>query len=55
MLALNERLNVVEVERFITLLIRDPFDYTKWQRHLYEGMSVAELSEKADALWKQTH
>ena len=43
MLALNERLNVVEVERFITLLIRDPFDYTEWQRDLYEGMSVSEL------------
>ena len=55
MLALNERLNVVEVERFITLLIRDPFDYTEWQSDLYEGMSVAELSEKADALWQQTH
>ena len=55
MLALNERLNLVEVERFITLLIRDPFDYTEWQSGLYEGMSVAELSEKADALWQQTH
>jgi len=55
MLALNERLNLVEVERFITLLIRDPFDYTEWQRGLYEGLTVAELSEKADALWQQTH
>jgi hypothetical protein len=55
MLALNERLNVVEVERFITLLIREPFDYTEWQRNLYEGMTVAELSEKADALWQEAH
>ena len=55
MLALNERLNVVEVERFITLLIRDPFDYTEWQRDLYDGMSVAELSQKSDVLWQQTH
>jgi len=55
MLALNERLNAVEVERFITLLIRDPFDYTKWQRDLYKDMSVTELSKKADALWQQTH
>jgi hypothetical protein len=31
-----------------TLLIqREPFDYTKWQEHLFEDMSIEEISEKA--------
>jgi len=55
MRALNERLNVVEVERFITLILREPFDYTEWQQDLYEGMSVDELSQKADEYWQKTH
>ena len=25
----------------------EPFDYTEWQRNLFEGMSVRELSKKA--------
>jgi len=37
----------VEAERFISLVIKEPFDYTKWQETLYEGMSVEELSKKA--------
>jgi len=40
----------VEAERFISLMIKEPFDYTKWQEDLYEDMSVEELSEKAMAL-----
>jgi len=39
----------VEAERFISLMIKEPFDYTKWQEDLYEDMSVEELSEKAMA------
>ena len=37
----------VEAERFISLVIKEPFDYTKWQETLYEGMSVEKLSKKA--------
>ena len=37
----------VEAERFISLVIKEPFDYTKWQEGLYENMSVSELSKKA--------
>ncbi|MDQ7092230.1 hypothetical protein REC12_01320 [Desulfosporosinus sp. PR] len=37
----------VEAERFISLIIKEPFDYTKWQEPLYEDMSIVELSEKA--------
>ncbi|MDD4346796.1 MAG: hypothetical protein PHZ11_07930 [Desulfitobacteriaceae bacterium] len=37
----------VEAERFISLLIKEPFDYTKWQETLYEDLSVEELSKEA--------
>ena len=36
-----------EAERFITLINREPFDYTEWQRNLFEGKSVRELSKEA--------
>jgi hypothetical protein len=44
---LVEKLGKVEAERFIALVIREPFDYTKWQSELFEGMSVKEISEAA--------
>ena len=45
--ALVEALGPVEAERFITLMLREPFDYTSWQRHLWVEKSVDELSEAA--------
>ena len=49
MSALFDRLNPVEAERFIYLLLSEPFDYTEWQRDLFEGMSLEELGERAMA------
>lgn len=45
--ALTESLGKVEAERFIALIQREPFDYTKWQRTLWEGLSVEEISRNA--------
>ena len=47
MRSLVETLGEVDAERFITRLIREPFDYTKWQRNLFEGMSIEEISNEA--------
>jgi hypothetical protein len=44
---LVEKLEKVEAERFIALVMREPFDYTKWQRDVFKGMSVKEISEAA--------
>ena len=52
---LNEWFGLVNAERFITLIIREPFDYTEWQQDLYEDMSIVEICQKADELWKKTH
>ena len=37
----------VQAERFISLMNKEPFDYTKWQEDLYADMTVEELSQKA--------
>ena len=44
---LLEGLGKVDAERFISLIIKEPFDYTKWQRDLLDGMNVRELSKDA--------
>ena len=40
-------MDIVEAEKFISIIQRDKFDYTKWRQNLYEGLSVRELSKKA--------
>lgn len=37
----------VNAERFISLMMREPFDYTKWQRTLWEGKTVAQINQAA--------
>ena len=44
---LVERLGIIETEVFISQLIREPIDYTKWQKDYYADMSVSELNKKA--------
>jgi len=44
---LSQALGKVNVERFITLITKEPFDYTKWRKNLYENMDIDELSKKA--------
>jgi hypothetical protein len=44
---LIKHLGNVEAERFITLMNREPFDYTQWQQDMFAGMLVRELSKDA--------
>ena len=46
-LALAKALGMVDAERFISLIQRESFDYTKWQRKLFEDKSIKELSKSA--------
>jgi hypothetical protein len=52
---LIEKLGNVNAEKFISLIIRDTFDYTKWQSDLFEGMSVEEISNEAMKLYNKTY
>ncbi|MCI0557592.1 MAG: hypothetical protein MN733_03795 [Nitrososphaera sp.] len=45
--ALVEALGPVEAERFVILMLREPFDYTIWQRHLWAEKNVSEISVAA--------
>ena len=44
---LSKYLGMVEAERFIMLIQREPFDYTKWQETLFENMTIEEISKNA--------
>ena len=44
---LIEKLGEVDAERFITLIIKEQFDYTKWQKELFKDLSVREISKNA--------
>ncbi len=45
--ALVDALGIVEAEKFISLILREPFDYTKWQQNLWPEKSVSEISKAA--------
>lgn len=46
--ALISKLGYVDAERFIVLITKEPFDYTKWrEQYLNEELSVRQLSQKA--------
>lgn len=47
MRVLLEGLGKVDAERFISLIMKEPFDYTTWQQDLFEDMFVRELSKVA--------
>jgi hypothetical protein len=45
--ALTSTLGPVEAEKFVTLLSREPFNYTQWRQGLWEGRDIAAISESA--------
>jgi len=47
---LAEHLGDVEAERFIALIQREPFDYTKWRQGVDEDLSIEEISKRAMTL-----
>lgn len=44
---LIKELGVVKTEQFISIINREKFDYTKWQRQLFEDVSLDELNDAA--------
>lgn len=47
---LKKELGEIDMERFISLIIRDPFDYTIWQKNLFNEKELTELSIEAMTL-----
>lgn len=44
---LSEHLGDVEAERFISLMLREPHDYTKWRQKTVDKGSIEEISDEA--------
>ena len=52
---LVEKLGVVEAERFISLILKEPFDYTKWRKeNLSDDLPVETLNRQAVDYWQTT-
>lgn len=49
---LTKKLGDIEAERFVALLQREHFDYTKWRQGLFDDLSVKDISKKAMQLRK---
>jgi hypothetical protein len=47
MKVLSETLGVVEAERFITIILREQFDYTKWRQDLFKNVPLETFLEDA--------
>ncbi|MDR1593878.1 MAG: hypothetical protein LBS43_05265, partial [Prevotellaceae bacterium] len=54
MRCLNNELGILDAERFVALLLREPFDYTEWRReNLFVNMSLDEIMDEADKYCKE--
>lgn len=51
---LAKHLGDIEMERFIALIQREPFDYTQWRQGLEMDESIEDISRKAMRLRKST-
>ena len=53
---LRKNLGDIETERFIALIIREPFNYTLWRReNLFKNMTIEQISEEAMELYNKTN
>ena len=43
---LFSNMDIVDAERFIAIINRERFDYTKWREGLFEDMSVEQIIEQ---------
>jgi len=54
MKVLIEQLGNIDAERFVSILLREPFNYTEWRNNnLCVGMTVEEISKEAMEVYKQ--
>lgn len=53
--SLVKSLGEVDAQRFVALSIREHFDYTKWQRELWENEDIELLSKKANDFSDQNY
>jgi len=54
MKALREKLGLIETERFISLIHRENFDYTEWQRDLWKDKSIDDIFNAAKSFSEES-
>ena len=47
MRCLTSQMGIVDAEEFISIVIREKFDYTKWQRDFFNSKTPEEISREA--------
>ena len=47
---LIKNLGLIDAERFVMLIQKETFDYTKWQKNLFEDMTIDEIYNNAAKL-----
>lgn len=47
MKCLTEQMGIIDAETFISHIIREKFDYTKWQREYFDAKTPEEISKEA--------
>lgn len=52
MSCLIEKLGVIDAEQFISVIMREKFDYTKWQRKKFDNVSSDDFNQAAVAYAK---
>ncbi|MDR1141489.1 MAG: hypothetical protein LBL62_07340 [Planctomycetaceae bacterium] len=51
---LTENLGILEAEHFITIIKREPFNYTEWRQNFFKNVPLEQLLHDADNFRKQT-
>ena len=52
MTCLIEKMGIVDAERFVSILIREKSDYTKWRQRYFQGVSSDDFHSAAIAYGK---
>ena len=54
MKVLIDQLGNINAEKFVSILLREPFDYTEWRKNnLFLGVTVEEISKEAMKIYNQ--
>ena len=53
MKCLTSQMGIVDAERFVSIIIQEKFDYTKWQREYFDKKTPEEISSEASKYEKE--
>jgi hypothetical protein len=51
--ALKDKLGILDSEKFISIILKERFDYTEWQRTLWAEKSLKEIHEEAKKFYNK--